>query len=278
MDANKGPVWRLVQECAHALTQQGHSPFSRKDLIECVRLKAPHYRPNTINPIIQGVTENLRGGAPGADGKNILRRVSRGRFVLVGTRNADGGGADGAGWRKSESRELHGSETTMHSPAVDERGKTRGSVLCVCAYPFTFVCDLELERADDGSIRRFYPQSRYAERDRVPLHRYGAGPFCRFLIPHGRHEAGVYVFTVDAEMQYVGECAELTARFNAGYDRISPRNCFKGGRETNCRINTLIAEAAGSGSTVSLWFFETSDRKAVEAELRRRLAPPWNAI
>ena len=278
MGANKGPVWRLVQECAHALTQQGHSPFTRKDLIECVRRKAPHYRPNTINPIIQGVTENLRGGAPGADGRGILHRVSRGRFVLASARDAGGGRSDSTELRRTEPRQLEGAGATVLSSASPEPRRTRGPMLCVCAYPFTFVCDLEFERAENGSIGLFYPQSRYAERDRVPLHRYGAGPYCRFLIPRGLHEAGVYLLTVDAELQYVGECADLTARFNGGYGRISPRNCFKGGREANCRINTLIAEAAGHGSTVSLWFFETSDRKALEAELRRQLAPPWNAI
>lgn len=32
--------------------------------------------------MIQGITDNLKGGAPGTVGKNILHGVSRGQFVL----------------------------------------------------------------------------------------------------------------------------------------------------------------------------------------------------
>ena len=79
---NAEPIWRMVQDCARELTRQGKAPFSRKDLIACIQQCAPKCEENSINPIIQGVTDNLKGGAPGADGKKILHSVSRGRFVL----------------------------------------------------------------------------------------------------------------------------------------------------------------------------------------------------
>jgi len=35
------------------------------------------------NPMIQGITENLKGGAPGGDGKNILYCIEKGKFILL---------------------------------------------------------------------------------------------------------------------------------------------------------------------------------------------------
>jgi hypothetical protein len=83
---------------------------------------------------------------------------------------------------------------------------------------------------------------------------------------------------VDEELRYVGECASLSARFNAGYGNISPRNCFKGGQETNCRLNNLIYMAATAGGHISLWFFQTADYESVEAFLRTTLDPAWNQV
>ena len=39
-------------------------------------------------------------------------------------------------------------------------------------------------------------------------------------------------------MQVNGNAAPV--RYNNGYGRISPRNCFQGGQSTNCRVNNLI--------------------------------------
>lgn len=76
------PIWRLLENCALELTAAGRSPFTRGDLISCIRGIDPSIGADSINPIIQGVTDNLRGGAPGAVGKDILHSVARGQFVL----------------------------------------------------------------------------------------------------------------------------------------------------------------------------------------------------
>ena len=76
------PIWRRLQDCAEKLTAAGRSPFTRRDLIACVQTADPSIRENSINPIIQGITDNLKGGAPGAVGKDILHSVGRGRFVV----------------------------------------------------------------------------------------------------------------------------------------------------------------------------------------------------
>lgn len=90
--------------------------------------------------------------------------------------------------------------------------------------------------------------------------------------------SGVYAFTVVDEVRYIGECADFSVRFNNGYGNISPKNCYKGGQETNCRLNNLVYLAAASDETIRLWFFPTDDYKSVEAQLRQVLKPVWNRV
>lgn len=120
------------------------------------------------------------------------------------------------------------------------------------------------------------PHVRYANTRGLPLHQWGDGPFCRFQIPAGRPEPGVYVITVGSDAVYVGETENLTVRFNNGYGSISPRSCFKGGQSTNCRINSFVLRDKSQGRTIELWFAKSDDRKELEALLIRELSPPWN--
>ena len=102
MSIEAQPLWRLLEQCARALTESGNVPFTRGNLIECVKQHAPKATPGSINPVIQGITDNLEGGAPGATGKDILHSVERGKFVLRTetaddeTESADGGREPGA--------------------------------------------------------------------------------------------------------------------------------------------------------------------------------------
>jgi hypothetical protein len=148
----------------------------------------------------------------------------------------------------------------------------------IAGYEFEYVSDIKLVLGADGSVRQFMPQNRYRNTRSVPLNRYGTGPFCKFKIPACNRDSGVYVLIVDEELRYVGECANLWARFNNGYGNISPKNCFKGGQETNCRLNNLVYSAAVAGERISLWFFQTADYKAMEATLRSALKPAWNRV
>lgn len=145
-------------------------------------------------------------------------------------------------------------------------------------HEFQHVCDIEPQRAPDGSVTAVMPQSRYKGAETALLNRYGAGPFCKFKIPTRFSLSGVYVLTVNHTPLYVGECANLSARFNAGYGNISPKNCFKGGQETNCRVNSLVYAAACRGERLSLWFMPTSDYKVIESQLRTALRLGWNRI
>ena len=141
---------------------------------------------------------------------------------------------------------------------------------------FEHVCRIEPELNEDGLINQTHSHYRYRNRKNLPLHRYGRGPFCKFRIPKGHEVSGVYAITVGRIVNYIGECQNLTSRFNSGYGQISPRNCFTGGQETNCRINSLVLKTAKNGGVLSLWFMETEQHKICEQALRHRENPPWN--
>jgi len=142
---------------------------------------------------------------------------------------------------------------------------------------FQPVCEIKLACDSSGKILTDRPQGRYAKASSSRLHRYGSGEFCRFRIPTGWNSPGVYAIVVDSHLKYVGECEDLSFRFNAGYGQISPKNCYVGGRQTNCRINKLILEAAQTAVVIRLYFHPTSDHKALESTiLNRSETPPWN--
>ncbi|GHC21217.1 GIY-YIG nuclease family protein [Aidingimonas halophila] len=262
-------IWKCVYRCAQELTQQGVTPFTRGDLIRCVQRYKSDCGPGSINPIIQGLTENLRGGASGAVGKNLLHSVGRGQFVLRGAAT-------------SGSLEKKPSWTSVRSQpgAVREQDK-RPTVIShetleIGGYAFKHICDIEPVKNDDGTVREFTPQDRYENTGRLALNRYGVGPFCKFKISRNIARSGVYALVVDEYVYYIGECENLTNRFNMGYGNISPRNCFAGGQETNCRINNLIFTSVSEGLKATLWFHETSDYKQVESDLRARGKFGWN--
>jgi hypothetical protein len=135
---------------------------------------------------------------------------------------------------------------------------------------------IEPERRADGTVRHFQPQNDYAGRDDVALNRYGSGSFCRFRVPRNINKAGVYLIVANDTLAYVGECQDFSQRFNMGYGQISPRNCYVGGQETNCRVNQLILKCVEAGRTVAAYFIETPHRAALESALVQTYGPPWN--
>ena len=157
-----------------------------------------------------------------------------------------------------------------------KRSKTPGGSLRLGDYEFRHVTALEVERDRNGKPLKNRPQPRYSKASVTKLHLYGDGEFCRFTIPNDPPLGGVYVITSEGRPQYVGECVDLSKRYNTGYGNISPRNCFEGGQQTNCRINKLVLAEAAAGRRLDLWFFETANRKQVEARLIRSVRPPWN--
>ncbi len=145
-------------------------------------------------------------------------------------------------------------------------------------HDFVFVCDIDPVRNEDGSVKDYMPQVRYKNLKNIPINKYGTGPFCKFKIPNHYQQSGVYLFLIDGIPRYIGECVNLSKRFNMGYGNISPRNCFAGGQETNCRINNLVYQAALAVRPISLHFLATENYKVVEENLRRMKSTDWNRI
>lgn len=144
------------------------------------------------------------------------------------------------------------------------------------SFVFKKICNISLDREAGGSIKEFMPQSRYKNQKGLSLNNYGHGPFCKFKIPRNLNDSGVYAIVINDEIKYIGKCVNLSSRFNNGYGNISPRNCFAGGQETNCRINNQILHEAIQGNEISLWFFETEDYKSIEDILLSSNNPDWN--
>ena len=146
-------------------------------------------------------------------------------------------------------------------------------------YEFRRIGAIEPERLEDGSIKPFHPQSRYNNENGISLHNYGAGPFCKFRIARGVREAGVYTLTLDEAPVYVGLCTSLEKRWYRN-GVISPRKCYRGGPETECRVNTHIYHAKQNGRALTLWFHETANDKTVlnriEREVMALAQPVWN--
>lgn len=148
-------------------------------------------------------------------------------------------------------------------------------------YQFTQVGSIEPEHLEDGSVKPFHPQARFNNERGIALHNYGAGPFCKFRIARGIKAAGIYIVTQDEAPVYVGQAINLDKRWSSnGYGGISPRNCFHGGQQTNCRLNNLIFEAKINGRDLTLWFHETANDKTVLDSIERHVMalaqPIWN--
>ena len=76
------PMWVVLREAGQSLTNQNIIPFTRKALINYSRNKYPEMKVDSLNPMIQGMTVNLKGGAPGGVDKNIFYSVGEGLFEL----------------------------------------------------------------------------------------------------------------------------------------------------------------------------------------------------
>jgi hypothetical protein len=146
----------------------------------------------------------------------------------------------------------------------------------LAGYEFIHICRIEPILDAGGTVRKYLPQDKFSNERSLPLNRYGLGPFCKFRIPTHYRASGVYAVMVGQIIKYIGECRHLSLRYNMGYGNISPRNCFKGGQETNCRLNDLIFGATADGADVDLWFHQTTTFKVAELELLAIQRSEWN--
>lgn len=143
---------------------------------------------------------------------------------------------------------------------------------------FRHVARISPEEGPDGKPLELMPQDRYRDAASTPLNPHGGGPFCRFSVPGLPVAPGVYAVTVERRPVYVGIATKsLRERWGPrGYAQIQPRNCFKGGQSTNCKVNHAILLAARRGRRIDLWVHETGTPRPLEARLIPELGPPWN--
>lgn len=197
-------------------------------------------------------------------------------------------------WNLTSTRTPRSSPPKTHAPArvytppiaVSEASPTRkqGTVATqrrIADLSFSHVGAIRPQRDRHGEVIAELPQTRFRNERKLPLHKYGRGPFCRFRVAVGWQRSGVYVLTNGNIPLYVGECQNLENRWGPnGYGGISPRNCYTGGQETNCRINNLIYAGTKTGAVYDLWFHaiagDKQARLTVESKLVATLRPLWN--
>ena len=153
-------------------------------------------------------------------------------------------------------------------------------------YEFRFVCPIEPKKNSEGKCIENYPSSRYDNKAGLKLHDHRE-PFCDFSIDKKFTEnTGVYIFLVNREIKYAGQCQYRVNTDHAlrqrirDYGNISPRNCYDPkGQSTNCRINKIIMDCTNKGEVVELYFLELEDRKEIndiERHIIQKCKPPWN--
>jgi len=128
-------------------------------------------------------------------------------------------------------------------------------------------------------------EAAYPSRLREPLGSFlldlkqnGDDFYRRFLNPYGDLEysifqitdksvfdkCGVYAYKAGGELCYIGRCRNaLQKRINQGYGKIHPKNCYRDGQITNCRLNALITMGS---EAVSFWFCELASDKIIATE------------
>jgi hypothetical protein len=66
-------AWELVLEAAESLTTRGLVEFTRAQLLDEVRRRDASRRPESLGPVIQGMTANASGGPPSPCGTPLVR-------------------------------------------------------------------------------------------------------------------------------------------------------------------------------------------------------------
>ncbi|MGG3556274.1 hypothetical protein ABES23_06170 [Peribacillus frigoritolerans] len=111
------------------------------------------------------------------------------------------------------------------------------------------------------------------------LNQYGDLKFGTFRIEDKRYlsKKGIYAYSIDGEIKYIGRCLDnFQKRVNNGYGRISPKNCYLDGRNTNCRMNNLIIENMKQIKFHVCVMDNEEEIKEAEKYLIRKIDPSWN--
>lgn len=75
------PAWVLILDAARELGSGG-AEFSRAAIVEAVQRRDPTRRPESLGPVLQGMTRNATGGPPSPCGTPLVR-VGHGWYRLA---------------------------------------------------------------------------------------------------------------------------------------------------------------------------------------------------
>jgi hypothetical protein len=77
-------------------------------------------------------------------------------------------------------------------------------------------------------------------------------------------------------IRYIGRTVDFAGRMGpVNYGSISPKNCYRSGQSTNCKINSHVLLAVKDGQTVALYILPTNDL-AIETGIINAVQPAWN--
>lgn len=111
------------------------------------------------------------------------------------------------------------------------------------------------------------------------LNKYGDAVYSQFWLTHPQDfmKKGVYFYFLNGEVVYVGRCKDnMKNRVNSGYRKVTPKNCFKDGQSTNCRLNSLITTVKDRISLQLYVLEDDAEIERFEKDLIRELNPIWN--
>lgn len=117
------------------------------------------------------------------------------------------------------------------------------------------------------------------EKYKLFLNKYGDMEYCKFKISDKEtwKLKGIYFYVLNSEIVYIGRCCDsFYKRINNGYGRISPKNCYKDGQQTNCHINSLVNKYY---KNISFWIYpvvNVEEIKELEVKLIKYYKPKWN--
>lgn len=110
----------------------------------------------------------------------------------------------------------------------------------------------------------------------IELNQYAASLFTSFLIdsPEFEDKKGVFVFTVDGMVVYVGMTNDSLKKVIMGtYGNITPRKLHKDGQLTACRLNAFLN--ANHNKNIELWFIDCDDKEKIK-QIKNKLIDEYN--
>lgn len=113
------------------------------------------------------------------------------------------------------------------------------------------------------------------EKYKLFLNKYGDAEYCKFKINDKEiwKLKGIYFYVLNNEIVYTGRCCDsFYKRINNGYGRISPKNCYKDGQQTNCHINSLVNKYH---KNISFWIYPMINVEEIK-ELEVKLIKYYN--